>query len=682
MSVLIDFMNRIVPLLKVFITALFILCTQRVNAQNCVALGQNPETAFPVCGTADFVQQSVNICGDRRVASPCNGGGITVTDKNPYYYKFTCFRSGSLGFTIRPNNPQTSDYDWQLFDVTGQNPRVLFSDISTVVACNWSGEFGITGASSAGRNIIECSGNGIPLFSAMPFISVGRQYILMVSHFTNTQSGYTLSFGGGTASITDPLEPAMSQAEASCDGTTIRLKLNKKIICQSLSANGSEFLLNPPLANVIGASGIGCANGFDTDSLVLTLNQGLPPGNYQLQIRNGTDGNSLLDYCERGIPVGSAVPLTVIPVTPTPMDSLTKPGCAPTELELVFRKNMRCNSIAPNGSDFSITGPYTVNIIGASGINCTDGISKRILIKLSAPMQRAGNFNVNLLVGSDGNTIIDECAESTPAGSFVAFSVFDTVSAQFDSRIAFGCVEDTVYLTHNGANGVNQWNWNFEANGNSRQQNPVIYYRDFFPKQASLIVSNGTCTDTFQTILPIDHYLEARFITEPFICPGDKVFFIDTSIGNPIRWKWQFGNGIVSALQSPSPQTYQTSSTNYTVEAQLIVENNLGCLDTAKQTLTVVNNCIIDLPNAFTPNNDGKNDFFYPLNAYKAKDLVFRVYNRYGQNVFSTTNWNIRWDGKINGRSADPGTYVWFLRYFDRDKQRVFDRKGTVLLIR
>jgi gliding motility-associated-like protein len=297
-------------------------------------------------------------------------------------------------------------------------------------------------------------------------------------------------------------------------------------------------------------------------------------------------------------------------------------------------------------------------------------------------MQRAGNFRVNLLTGTDGNTLIDECAESTPAGSTVEFQVFDTVSARFGYRLDLGCVEDTIYLNHNGANGVNQWNWTFEANGSSTEQNPVTRYRDFRPKQVSLIVSNGVCADTFQSTLPIDHYIEAIMQVDTFICPGDRLKFKDISIGNVERWAWQFGNGTTSSLQAPPPQAFQTGSTNYSVEAILVIENELGCKDTAKQNLTIVNNCYIDLPNAFTPNWDGRNDYFYPLNAYQATNLLFNVYNRYGQLVFNTTNWNVRWDGTINGKTADPGTYVWFLRYEDPKLKRTVERKGTVLLIR
>jgi hypothetical protein len=78
----------------------FIFQCAKLSAQPCTALGQNPQTAFPVCGTAVFNQSSVGICGNVAVPSACPG--VVFTDKNPYWYKFTCFQSGTLGFIITP----------------------------------------------------------------------------------------------------------------------------------------------------------------------------------------------------------------------------------------------------------------------------------------------------------------------------------------------------------------------------------------------------------------------------------------------------------------------------------------------------------------------------------------------------------------------------------------------------
>src|SRR5688572_15113273 len=263
--------KKLIPLIIIAIIGI-----TKSQAQSCSAPGQNPETAFPVCGTAVFSQSSVPICGDKQVASEC--AGIIFTDKNPYWYKFTCFSSGTLGFVITPENLD-DDYDWQLFDITNSDPSDVYSDASLFVACNWSGESGLTGASSAGTSLVRCEGYGVPLFSSMPQLIAGHTYLLLVSHFTDTQSGYSLEFKGGTANITDPSEPHLTIAVGACDGSIISAKLNKKMKCTSLAPDGSDFTINTTLSSIIAASGNGCSNGFDMDSVTLVLSSPLPAGN-------------------------------------------------------------------------------------------------------------------------------------------------------------------------------------------------------------------------------------------------------------------------------------------------------------------------------------------------------------------------------------------------------------------
>ena len=83
-----------------------------------------------------------------------------------------------------------------------------------------------------------------------------------------------------------------------------------------------------------------------------------------------------------------------------------------------------------------------------------------------------------------------------------------------------------------------------------------------------------------------------------------------------------------------------------------------------------------------TPNGDGFNDYLYPLNAYKADNLEYNVYNRFGQLVFHTTDWTHKWDGTISGKPQSTGTYVWTLRYTNHDTGKKVFLKGTSVLIR
>lgn len=654
------------------------------SAQTCTALGQNPATAFPVCGTASFSQSVVPVCGGKAIPGPCTADFIT--DINPYWYKFTCFTTGTLGLEIKPNN-LGDDYDWQIFDVTNRNPSDVYTDANLLVACNWSGLTGITGTSATAASLVVCGSSPSspvrPLFSKMPNILQGHNYLLLISHFSgNSQSGYSLSFGGGTANITDPVEPHLVSARAACDGTQLTVKLNKRMKCKSLATNGSDFSISYPLSSIVSAFGVNCNNEFDMDSLVLTLNNPLPPGSYTVTIKNGTDGNTLFDNCDRNIPPSENIPVTVFPKFPTLMDSLTKFGCAPNTLQLVFKKLMRCNSIAADGSDFTINGSFPVSIAGAQGVCDANGLTSIINIQLSAPIQKQGNFSIQLKNGSDGNTVLNECGEPTPAGSSIAFSTIDTVSAVFSAKPTLNCKIDAIDYFHDGRNGVNSWQWTFDDNITSTKKDTSIIYTVFGKKNATLIVSNGVCKDTFSTSVTLDNHLEAMFEGSNLVCPGDVATFKDKSIGNVIAWNWSFGNGNTSSLQVPPTQQYPYTNiiTDYTV--RLIVKNNINCLDTVTQKIKVLANCFIAVPSGFTPNGDGLNDYLYPTNAYKAVNLRFKVYNRLGQLLFETTDWTNKWDGTFKGNPQDPGTYVWWLEYTNPETGIKKFSKGTTVLIR
>jgi gliding motility-associated-like protein len=662
---------------------MLVLVNDRLWAQpNCTTLGQTPSTAFPVCGVVTFTQTNVPICKTNDLYVPGCNDGAGYADKNPFWYRFTCYQTGTLGLLITPKD-LGDDYDWMLYDITGHSPDDVFTNRSLVVTGNWAGTSGLTGASSSGVPYIGCSSapnQNKNTFSTMPTIQQGHTYLLLISHFTDSQSGYSLSFGGGTAVITDPLQPAIKNTWPGCGGVTVTLVMNKKMKCSSLATNGSDFSLSPAAATIVSAMALGCSNSFDMDTVVLTMSNALPPGKYDITVRNGTDGNTLLDNCDRNIPPGNVLSFTVLPVQPTPLDSIKPVGCAPSVLELVFKKPMNCNSIAANGSDFTITGSTPVTITGASG-QCVKGVTTSIFVQLSAPIQTAGNYQITLKSGTDGNTVIDECGQSTPAAT-LPFSTADTVNADFTYQLLYGCKNDTLLCRHNGANNVNQWNWNFNNEGSSTLQNPSHIFPVFGPKQIKLAVSNGVCKDSAELTVLLDNELKAAFGFPEILCPADKAIFTDSSIGKIISWNWDFANGNTSSLQNPLPESYPLPTERSKLyPIRLIVENNLHCFDTAVHQMKVVNSCFITVPNAFTPNGDGKNDYLYPLNAWKAINLEFFIYNRYGQVVYRSTNWANKWDGRINGQLQSTGVFVWSLRYTLIDTgEKVFKRGTTVLL--
>ncbi|MBV4360106.1 Ig-like domain-containing protein [Pinibacter aurantiacus] len=117
---------------------------------------------------------------------------------------------------------------------------------------------------------------------------------------------------------------------------------------------------------------------------------------------------------------------------------------------------------------------------------------------------------------------------------------------------------------------------------------------------------------------------------------------------------------------------------NYTVQ----VTDACGCSASQSVTMTVkMNDCDLQLPNAFTPNNDNKNDIFRPTSWGIVSDYKLQIYNRQGQMVFQSTRPEDGWNGSIRGMVQPEGTYVWLLNYKNANGE-LRNLKGTVVLLK
>jgi len=668
------------------ITILIIFLCLHVNTvlgQACTTLGQTPSTAFPVCGTTKFDQNNVPICRSNDLFVPGCPDGAGYANKNPFWYKFTCYVSGSLGFIITPND-LTDDYDWQLYDVTGLGPDEVFTNHNIIVSGNWAGNPGTTGTSATGAIFIQCASpytGTEPRFAMMPVLIAGHEYILLVSHFTDSQSGYSLSFGGGTAVITDPAEPHLQKASTSCDGAKITVKLNKKMRCSSLTTTGSEFSLSPSLTNIVSAIATNCSSSFDFDEVTLTLSAPLPSNNYQLIINKGSDANSLLDNCDRSIPDSEQTAFSYIIPQPIPIDSVGRVGCAPNFMNLYFSKKIDCSTIAANGSNFLVTGPTPVNVIAASG-DCTNGLSDIITVRFDKPIYTKGLYTVTPKLSVNGGAVRDECGKIIQPQP-VSFNTSDTVASLFTYNNDMGCRFDTMLFSHNGANDVNKWEWVFNNTYTFTTASHSIIFPASSTNTVQLTVTNGVCSDSSKSTIVLDNEVKVDFKMPDVICPEDPLIPENLSTGLIDSWRWNFDVFRSINLKTPEPFYFPANNVESYYTIKLVATNNtIGCSDSMIKRLKVLNNCFIAVPSAFTPNGDGLNDFLYPTNALKADNLEFNVFNRWGQLVFSSRNWQEKWNGKFKGIEQGSGVFVWFLNYTHHDTGKKLFQKGTTMLIR
>lgn len=118
------------------------------------------------------------------------------------------------------------------------------------------------------------------------------------------------------------------------------------------------------------------------------------------------------------------------------------------------------------------------------------------------------------------------------------------------------------------------------------------------------------------------------------------------------------------------------------IEYVVKVSNPQGCfaLDTIAVKVFKIDPDLL-VPTGFSPDNDGNNDIFRPILVGMKSLDAFRVYNRWGQLLFSTTTAGVGWDGRFVGQEQGPGTYVWYAEGTNYLGKKI-EKKGTVILIR
>jgi gliding motility-associated-like protein len=148
--------------------------------------------------------------------------------------------------------------------------------------------------------------------------------------------------------------------------------------------------------------------------------------------------------------------------------------------------------------------------------------------------------------------------------------------------------------------------------------------------------------------------------------------------GNATQYRWS-PPGSLSDTTSASPVATPYEDVLYIVKAS----NTSGCNGTDSVRITVKPIKDIFIADAFTPNNDGVNDYLKPVYTRQLTNPVFKVFNRWGQPVFASVNGSVGkgWDGRLNSGNASPGVYVWLFTATTK-QGTVIKKRGTVILIR
>jgi gliding motility-associated-like protein len=284
-----------------------------------------------------------------------------------------------------------------------------------------------------------------------------------------------------------------------------------------------------------------------------------------------------------------------------------------------------------------------------------------------------GSYDVRLIVESD-------------------FGCFDTIvktvnslekpNADFD--FTSSCDNDQIVISFTDAStmsssSINSWFYDFGGEGSQSTQNPIqLFNGEGNYTITQMVQSVQGCRDTVKKVINVPPRPIADFVLNSSNGQniGALYTFTDNSI-NAVDWSWDLGNGELA--ETPDAATYYFQNGNYTVTQY--VTSSFGCVDSLSVDIeikTVVNEISKLIPNAISPNGDGKNDvwkleFISLLNPFAEIVIV----NRWGQTIFESIGYASPWDGTYENENVPEGTYYYIIKISDEE---IYE--GTILVLK
>lgn len=258
-----------------------------------------------------------------------------------------------------------------------------------------------------------------------------------------------------------------------------------------------------------------------------------------------------------------------------------------------------------------------------------------------------------------------------------------TVAQPIDVSISSGtsiCRGFDMQLTADGATSY-QWINNITGLSNPNIANPVA--RPVNTTTYTLVGSDqyNCFKDTADVTITVNDLPSVNAGPDVLIQGGAPYQLTTSSSADVVSWLWSPA-ATLSCADCPSPMAAPKMETAYSIK----VANQWGCV--AQDTIVVKLQCTqskIHIPDAFTPNSDGKNDVFYISGSGIKAIHYVRIFDRWGGILYEKRNPGIDdrssgWNGKVNGQLVAPGTYVYVVEMECSSGDR-FVKKGTITVI-
>ena len=410
---------------------------------------------------------------------------------------------------------------------------------------------------------------------------------------------------------------------------------------------------NQPMQVTLTSSPITCPG--DPVTINSQISGGVQPYTYQWSTGQNTGSMTFTptntqsvwlavsDACT-GIPAYDTI-LVTIPVL-SPLTILTSPDI--TEICPYIPATL---GVQASGGSGQYTYSWTIN-------NVLSGTTDSLLVN-------PGSSSIYLITVTDncGNTIQDSISYTILSPPLVL---------QMNGPFQI-CPGDSVDLLVSATGGYGNYYYNWSTSATTPQitvapQNSTSYFVQVSDECQTFSV---TAVALVQVVKPLANF----YIMSQDPMQGLPVQFENASL-NAWSYTWAFGDGNGSFLVNPI-HTY-TLPGSY--EITLIATNQEGCIDSISKWIEIAPERYIYLPNSFTPDGDGLNEYFYGrfIGLMSAR---FYIFNRWGEEIFFSDQLNFVWDATYEGIPVQDGTYTWYLIY-EIEKGIYEDLSGHVNVIR
>ena len=410
---------------------------------------------------------------------------------------------------------------------------------------------------------------------------------------------------------------------------------------------------NQPMQVTLSSSPITCPG--DPVTINSQISGGVQPYTYQWSTGQNTGSMTFTptntqsvwlavsDACT-GIPAYDTI-LVTVPVL-SPLTILTSPDI--TEICPYIPATL---GVQASGGSGQYTYAWTIN-------NVLSGTTDSLLVN-------PGSSSMYLITVTDncGNTIQDSINYTILSPPLVL---------QMNGPFQI-CPGDSVDLLVSATGGYGNYYYNWSTSATTPQitvapQNTTSYFVQVSDECQTFSV---TAVALVQVVKPLANF----YIMSQDPMQGLPVQFENASL-NAWSYTWAFGDGNGSFLVNPIHTYTQPGS----YEITLIATNQEGCIDSVSKWIEIAPERYIYLPNSFTPDGDGLNEYFYGrfIGLMSAR---FYIFNRWGEEIFFSDQLNFVWDATYEGIPVQDGTYTWYLIY-EIEKGIYEDLSGHVNVIR